>query len=278
MQVMESTTGNDAAPATSDPVQVERDAGVATVWLDRPEALNAFTTEMKQRLLAVLEQVAADDTVRCVVLTGTGRAFSAGQDLTEHASKLAEGDLEALWNTVPQHYNPIALAIHRMTKPVLAAVNGIAAGAGASIAFLADYRIVSASAGFNLAFGKIGLSCDTGCSYTLPRLVGYTRAMDLLLNPRTVGSEEALALGIASEVVADDEFADRVRAYAAGLAAGPTRAYAALRRCVGYAAGHNLEETLEFEAAMMKETGSSADHQNAVQAFRAKQHPTFTGE
>lgn len=277
MLAMESTTGQDPDP-NAEPVAVERDAGVATIRLDRPQALNAFTSQVKERLLAALEQVAADDTVRCVVLTGTGRAFSAGQDLTEHADQLAAGDLDALWATVPQHYNPIALAIHRMSKPVVAAVNGIAAGAGASIAFLADYRIVAASAGFNLAFPKIGLSCDTGCSYTLPRLVGHTRAMDLLLNPRTVDSDEALTLGIASEVVGDDAFAERVRSYAAGLAAGPTRAYAALRRSVGYAAGHNLEETLEFEAAMMKETGSSADHANAVESFRAKQQPTFTGQ
>jgi 2-(1,2-epoxy-1,2-dihydrophenyl)acetyl-CoA isomerase len=265
------------SPSEPDTVTVETDAAVATIRLNRPKALNALTTTMRKQLLAALQQVGADAAIRCVVLTGAGRAFSVGQDLTEHADNLSQGDLNAMWEAVPVYYNQIALAIHRMDKPVVAAVNGIAAGAAASIAFLTDYRIVAASAGFSLAFPQIGLSCDTGASYTLPRLVGPAKAMELFLNPRTVGADEAQAIGIASEVAADDDFLTRVRDYAAGLAAGPTLAYAAMRHSISYAARHDLEETLNFEASMMKQTGTSTDHRRAVEAFLAKQEPTFAG-
>ena len=212
-----------------------------------------------------------------MVITGSGRAFCVGQDLKEHADRLSHGDPAEVWATVPEHYNQIALALHQLDKPVVAAVNGVAAGAGASIAFLADLRLVSASAGFNLAFAAIALSCDTGCSWTLPRLVGPTRALDLLLSPRTISAAEALELGIATEVVPDEEFADRVDAVASRFAQGPTLAYAALRRSVAYAAAHPLADSLGFEAEMMRRTGSSADHRLAVDAFLAKQRPLFSG-
>lgn len=251
--------------------------GVATITFARPEARNAIDLTTKTELLTALHNAADDTDVRCLVLTGTGRAFSVGQDLKEHIAGLQTRSPEEMWATVPEHYNPIALALHRMEKPVVAAVNGVAAGAGASIAFLADVRIVAASAGFNLAFAGIGLSCDTGCSWTLPRLVGPTRALDLLFNPRTIGAEEALRLGIATEVVPDEEFGGRVAAVAAALAAGPTVAYASLRQAVGYSATHPLAEALAFEAERMRRTGGSADHRRAVEAFLAKQPPTFHG-
>lgn len=251
--------------------------GVATITFARPEAMNAIDLTTKLELLAALQSVADDPGVRCVVITGSGRAFCVGQDLKEHVNGLQSLSPEDLWKTVPEHYNPIALAIHTMDKPVVAAVNGVAAGAGASLAFLADIRLVAASAGFNLAFAGIALSCDTGASWTLPRLVGPTRALDLLLNPRTIGAEEALQIGIATEVVADEEFSDRVAGVAATLAAGPTLAYGAMRRAVAYSATHSLAESLEFESEMMKRTGSSADHRRAVEAFLAKQRPTYQG-
>ena len=251
--------------------------GVATITFARPEAMNSIDLATKTELLGALSETGADPSVRCVVLTGTGRAFSVGQDLKEHVTGLQTGTPDELWATVPEHYNPIALALHTIDKPVVAALNGVAAGAGASIAFLADIRIVAASAGFNLAFANIALSCDTGCSWTLPRLVGTTRALDLLFNPRTISADEALQLGIATEVVADDRFTDRVRTVAAALAAGPTLAYASIRAAVSYAATRPLAESLAFESEMMKRTGSSADHRRAVEAFLAKQRPTFTG-
>ena len=251
--------------------------GVATITFARPDAMNAIDLDTKTQLLAALDDVALDTGVRCVVLIGTGRAFSVGQDLKEHITGLQTKPPAEMWATVPEHYNPIALALHTMDKPVVAAVNGVAAGAGASLAFLADIRILASSAGFNLAFAGIGLSCDMGCSWTLPRLVGPTRAIDLLFRPRTITADEALRLGIATEVVPDDEFATRVATVAATLASGPTLAYAAMRRAVGYAATHTLEDSLVFEADLMARTGGSTDHRRAVEAFLAKQRPTFQG-
>ena len=200
---------------------VERLGGVGLIRFNRPEALNALDLAAKTALLAALEDLSADPGVRCVVLTGTGRAFCVGQDLREHVTGLEQGGPESVLATVPDHYNPIAVLLHTMPKPVIAAVNGVAAGAGASLAFLADLRLVAASAGFNLAFAQIGLSCDTGCSWTLPRLVGPTTALRLLYLGGTISAEESLRLGIATEVIPDDEFEERVLDVAGRLAAGP---------------------------------------------------------
>ncbi len=262
---------------TDPSVLLTRSDGVATISLNRPAAMNALDTPTKTALLAALREVSADSNVRCVVLTGRGRAFSAGQDLKEHLAALQAGDLDALWSTVPDHYNPIALALHQLDKPVVAAVNGIAAGAGAALTLLADYRILTASAGINTAFAAIGLSCDTGTSWTLPRLVGPTRAMDLLMNPRTIPASEALAIGLATEVVPDVDFAARVSDLSTTLAAGPTLAFAAIRRSVAYSATHSLADSLAFEGDLMRTTGATSDHLAAVDAYVAKRRPEFTG-
>ncbi|MFZ2503725.1 MAG: enoyl-CoA hydratase-related protein [Nocardioides sp.] len=270
-----------ASPASdspaSEPVLLTIDGGVATITFNRPDALNALDVASKVALRAFVEQVAADDAVRCVVLTGSGRAFCVGQDLKEHIGILASPDASSLFNTVDEHYNPTVHALATMPKPVIAAVNGVAAGAGASLTFACDLRIVAESAGFNLAFAQIALSCDTGASWTLPRLVGPTRAMELLYFPRTVPAAEAASLGLATEVVPDDEFAARVRELAERLAAGPTLALASMRAAVRYAATHDLADALVFESERMTLTGASADHDAAVQAFLRKQPPTFEG-
>lgn len=262
---------------TDAPVLLRRSDGVATISLNRPAAMNALDTPTKTALLTTLQEVATDGSVRCVVITGTGRAFSAGQDLKEHLTLLQSGDLDALWSTVPEQYNPIALALHQLDKPLVAAVNGVAAGAGAALALLADYRILTASAGINIAFAAIGLSCDTGTSWTLPRLVGPTRAMDLLMRPRTIPASEALAIGLATEVLPDADFPARVTELSTTLAAGPTLAFAAMRRAVSYSATHSLADSLVFEGDRMRETGASSDHLAAVDAFVAKRRPEFTG-
>lgn len=258
------------------PILVERTDGVATVTFSRPEAMNSLDLATKEALLESLRDVAADDEVRCVVLTGTGRAFSVGQDLKEHVRLLAE-DPEQLWTTVARHYNPVVELVATMDKPVVAAVNGVAAGAGAAFAFAADLRYVAASAGFNLAFTGIALSCDSGTSWSLPRLVGPTRAKELLYFPRTVPAQEALELGLATEVVPDDQLGARVQEVAATLAAGPTLAYGSVRRAVAFSASHGLTDSLAFEDEMMTRTGLSSDHRAAVQAFLDKERPTFTG-
>lgn len=262
----------------ASPVQVERDAdtGVAVVRLDRPDAMNSLDVATKEALLAALHSVAEDADVRCVVLTGTGRAFCVGQDLKEHVTLLAE-DAEALWRTVAEHYNPVVELLATMDKPVLAAVNGVAAGAGAAFAFACDLRYVADSAGFNLAFTGIALSCDSGTSWSLPRLIGTARAKELLLFPRTVPSQEALTLGLATEVVPDEDLMGRVMEVARRLAAGPTLAYGAVRRAVAFSAGHGLAESLEVEESLMTRTGTSADHRAAVAAFLSKEKPVFSG-
>jgi 2-(1,2-epoxy-1,2-dihydrophenyl)acetyl-CoA isomerase len=262
---------------TTPGLRLEVSDAVGTLTFDRPEALNALDRAAKTALLGGLAELAADRSVRCVVLTGTGRAFCVGQDLREHVTGLATGSPDEVWATVPEHYNPIALALHAMEKPVVAAVNGVAAGAGASLAFLADIRVVAASASFTLAFAGIGLSCDTGASWTLPRLVGPTRALELLYTGRRVEAEEALAIGLATTVVPDDVFAEHVRELAGRLAAGPTLAFAAMRGAVATAASQPLAAALETEAEGMRRTGASADHRAAVDAFLAKRPPTFSG-
>ena len=176
------------------------------------------------------------------MLTGSGRAFCVGQDLREHVEILHSGSPESLFRTVDEHYNPIVTTIAGMEKPVIAAVNGVAAGAGASLAFACDLRIVADTAGFNLAFANVALSCDTGSSFTLQRLVGRAKAIELLYFPRTVPADESVDLGLATQVVPAGELADGRATLAARLAAGPTVALGAMRQSVTFAADHTFTE------------------------------------
>jgi 2-(1,2-epoxy-1,2-dihydrophenyl)acetyl-CoA isomerase len=262
---------------TDEPVLLDVREGVARITLNRPEAMNALDRDTKLALRAALEKVAEDAAARVLVLTGAGRAFCVGQDLKEHVASLNSLPTEEVWKTVPEHYAPIASTLASMPKPVVAAVNGIAAGAGASLAMLCDFRVLADSAGFNFAFSGIALSCDTGASWTLPRLVGRAKAAELLMLSRTVSAEEALAIGLATSVAPAADVATEVEGLAARLASGPTLAYASIRESLAYGATHSLDETLAFEGSMMALTGGSADHRNAVAAFVAKEKPTFTG-
>lgn len=262
---------------TSPAVTYELSDGVATITLNRPDGMNSLTLETKIALRDAMHRAAADSEARCVVLTGTGRAFCVGQDLNEHVAGLNGDDAAPLSNTVAEHYNPTVTAIASMPKPVIAAVNGVAAGAGASLAFAADFRILKDTAGFNLAFAAIALSCDTGISWTLPRLIGQGKATELLLFPRTIKADEALALGLATSVVAEDEFATAVADLARRLADGPTVAYASIKRAIAFSASHDLPASLEHEAQKMALTGATTDHRAAVDAFLAKEKPHFEG-
>src|SRR5688572_14544508 len=255
----------------SDSVVYDVTDGVGTIRLNRPDAMNSLDTATKVALRDTVRAAAEDEAVRCVVLTGTGRAFCVGQDLKEHIGLLEANDLDALWSTVPDHYAPIALALAEMPKPVIASVNGVAAGAGASMAFACDFRIVADTAGFNFAFAGIALSCDTGISWTLPRLVGHAKATELLYFPRTIPPPEALTLGLASSVVPADELGTATSELATKLANGPTVAYGALRQSLAYSATHTLAEALKFEAGKMELTGATEDHANAVASFVAKE-------
>ncbi len=251
--------------------------GVGTITLNRPDAMNSLNIATKEALLEAVTSAAEDPEVRCVVLTGTGRAFCVGQDLKEHVELLNSGSTEALFTTVEKHYNPIVTAIAEMPKPVIAALNGVAAGAGASLAFACDLRILASTAGFNLAFPGVALSCDTGASWTLQRLVGRAKAIELLYFPSTIPADEALSLGLATRVVPEEELVSEVTALASKLASGPTLSYASMRQSVNYASSHDLASSLAFEGEKMNFTGATADHRRAVAAFLAKEKPAFEG-
>lgn len=257
-------------------VLVTRDGAVCTITFNRPDAMNALDLATKEALKEAVTEAAADEDVRCVVLTGTGRAFCVGQDLREHVVGLEEG-AEFLATTVSDHYNPVATLLATMNKPVVTAINGVAAGAGMSLALTGDVRIMAETAGMNSAFAGIALSCDTGASWWLPRLVGHARAKDLLFNPRTVPAAECLELGLVTEVVPADAVAGTAAEVAQRLAAGPTKAYGAIRRAVLASAALPLPEALAVEETFMASTGDTADHEEAVRAFLAKEKPTFTG-
>ena len=261
----------------SEPVRYDVQDQVATITLDRPDAMNSLDLATKEALLAAIQRAAGNVDVRAVVLTGSGRAFCVGQDLREHIENIASKPLEEVWATVDAHYSPIALGLATMAKPVIAAVNGVAAGAGLSIAMACDLRIAADTAGFNTAFTGVALSCDTGSSWTLPRLIGPTKAMELLLMPRTLDSQEALELGLVNRVVPADDLAVEAATLAGRLATGPTLAYASVKQSMAFAATHPLEEALAFESRMMARTGGSDDHRNAVQSFVDKEKPTFEG-
>ena len=251
--------------------------GVATITLNRPDAMNGLDVATKEALLDAVRAAAEDDAVRCVVLTGSGRAFCVGQDLKEHITILESSDAETLFTTVEDHYNPIVTALATMPKPVVAAVNGVAAGAGASLAFACDFRILTEKAGFNLAFTGVALSCDTGSSWTLPRIVGRAKALELLYFPRTLSSAESLELGLATTVAGAEEFDGEVAQLARRLADGPTVSYGAIRRSVEFSSAHGFADSLEFEASMMTLTGSTEDHHNAVALFVKKEKPVYRG-
>ena len=259
----------------TDSVRCDIDGAIATITLNRPAARNALTAEMKDGLLRALRECGADAGIRAVILTGAGQAFCAGQDLREHAGLLESGDASV--DTVRQHYNPIIMTITGMPKPVVAAVGGVAAGAGASLAFACDFRIAARRASVLMAFARVGLGADSGASWTLQRLAGPGRAAELLLLAEPVTAEQALSYGLFTSVVDDDELAGAARELAARLAAGPTAAYAAIKQSLLFAATHGLPESLEMEAQLQAELGKTADHRAATMAFVAKQQPVYQG-
>jgi 2-(1,2-epoxy-1,2-dihydrophenyl)acetyl-CoA isomerase len=264
----------------ADTVLYEVTDGLATITLNRPDSMNALNIETKVALRDSLRQAADDTAVRAVLLIGSGRAFCVGQDLKEHIGLLAtahETGGGSTMSTVREHYNPIVTAITEMPKPVVAGVNGVAAGAGAGFAFAADYRVVADTAAFNTSFAGVALTADSGVSWTLPRLIGGGRAADLLLFPRSVSAQEALELGIANKVVPAAELAAEATETARRLAEGPTAAYAAIKESLAYGAGHGLADTLAKEDELQTRAGASEDHQIAVEAFVKKEKPKYVG-
>lgn len=262
--------------SATPPVRYERAGSVAEITFARPEARNALDTATKVALLEAVTKAADDAAVRAVVLAGEGRAFCVGQDLAEHARNLAAG-AEEVWTTVRDHYNPVTFALATMAKPVVAAVGGVAAGAGAAFAFACDFRVLADTASFNLAFTAIGLSADSGASWTLPRLVGHARASELLMLSSTISAIDAQALGLATRMVPAADVLPTARELAEQLAAGATIALGAVKRALAYSGSHPLEESLLNEAELQTKAGTTSDHQRAVTAFLRKEKPSFEG-
>jgi 2-(1,2-epoxy-1,2-dihydrophenyl)acetyl-CoA isomerase len=256
-------------------VQYDLAEGVAMITLARPDAMNSLTAQTKTELREAVERAHDDTAVRAVILTGSGRAFCVGQDLREHAANLDEGLSPA--GTLEDHYDPIVLALSRMPKPVVAAVNGVAAGGGFSFALACDLRIASEKASFATAFTKIGLAPDSGMSWTLQRLVGRAKALELLLLAEPVRAAEALELGLVHSVVPPDELAGAARELAARLAAGPTAAYGAVKAAVEHAAASDLAGALAKEGELQAACAATSDHVSATKAFLQKEQPVFEG-
>ena len=255
---------------------VDREDAVVTLTLNRPAAMNALDVDLKEALRDTLAALETDRSCRAIVLTGAGRGFCVGQDLREHADQLQSGRTEL--DTVRQHYNPIAQRLASMPKPVVAAVGGIAAGAGASLALLADFRIGGPSTKFLMAFANVGLAGDTGVSWSLPRIVGHARALELLLLAEPVDAATADRYGLLSRLVdADDQVLPAAQDLAARLAAGPTVAYGAIKRELSIGDAGTLSDALAAEAQAQAICGATDDHQAAVNSFLAKQKPVFDG-
>jgi 2-(1,2-epoxy-1,2-dihydrophenyl)acetyl-CoA isomerase len=258
----------------SDTVRAERHEGVLTLTLNRPDALNSFNVEMKEALLAGLKDAARDKSVRVVVVTGAGRAFSAGQDLKE---RQAPGVAD-LGTELRVRYNPILLAMRRLEKPIIGAINGIAAGAGISVALACDLRIASEAASFIEVFARVGLVPDTGSSWFLPRLVGYAKAAEMIFTTDPVDAATAAQSGLVNRVVPADKLMDETNALAARLAQAAPLALGLAKRALNRALESGLEDQLEYEAQLQSIVGRSNDHAEGVAAFVEKRPANFSGE
>lgn len=246
--------------------------GVAILTMNRPETFNAFNERMNKEITDALKQAQKDPAVRCVVLTGAGRAFNAGQDLGD----VLEGEVD-FGGFLRNRYNPMILQLQKTEKPIIAAINGVAAGAGMSLALACDIRLASDKASMVNAFVNIGLVPDSGGCYFLPRIVGIGKALELAMTGEKVSAEEALRLGLVNQVYPAEDFWESTLAYARKLAALPTRGIGLIKRTMYKGLEFGLEETLEYEAYAQDIAGQTEDYKEGVKAFMEKRSPRFTG-
>ena len=251
----------------------EKDKGVATITLNRPQSLNAFVPQMNKEVLEALKDGAHDKEVRCFMITGAGRAFCAGQDLKGRTPE----QKGSLGDSLREKYNPMIRQIRQMEKIVIAAVNGVAAGAGCNLALACDLRVASEDAKFIQSFVRVGLAPDSGGSFILPRLVGLSKAMELLLLGDTVDAKEAQRIGLVARVFSASEFAASARAIAEQVARAP-RGVGLIKRAVNHANLPTVESDLEYEAYLQEIAGRSSDYDEGVRAFLEKRTPVFTGK
>jgi 2-(1,2-epoxy-1,2-dihydrophenyl)acetyl-CoA isomerase len=263
---------------TFENIRFEQQGGVARLILNRPDKMNSFNAAMHAELRVALDQVQADKSVRVLVLTGAGRGFCAGQDLSDSQVQFVPGDtVPDMGEVVEQNYKPLILRLQNLRVPTIAAVNGIAAGAGSSLALACDLVVACKSASFLQAFSKVGLLPDTGGTWFLPQRVGMARAMGLALLADKLSAEKAEQWGLIWAAVDDADFVATVNALALKLAAAPTKALLRTRQAMHAAPAHTLEQQLSMEAGFMRELGWSADFTEGVAAFLGKRAPHFTG-
>ena len=248
---------------------------IATITLNRPDVLNAVNERMGKELLDALRSAEKEDDVHCLIITGNGRAFCAGEDIQDLRGQYESGENPKLGERLLLKYNPIIRQIRRMEKPVIAAVNGVAAGAGAGIAYSCDIRVASDNAKFLQAFIKVGLAPDSGTSFFLPRLAGFSKAMELSLTGDELTSKDAERLGLVSKVVPAEQLMGTARELATKLAQGPSRAIGLTKRALNKSISSDLETVLEYESYLQEIAGATADHIEAVRAFFEKRKPVF---
>lgn len=259
-------------------ILTEQDGSVLTVTLNRPDKLNAATDELLGELVDAFKQAGRDEGVRAIILTGAGRGFCAGQDLGSVQERVPDEHGSLGYGEHLRHtYNELVRRMRTIEKPIVAAVNGVAAGAGMSLVMACDLRVAAAGAGFLQAFVKIGLVPDTGSTWFLPRLIGQARAMEMMMTGRRISAEQAEAWGLINRVVPDDQLMSEARALAQELAALPTKAIGYIKRGVNFAAASTLEEALDFEADMQELAGRTEDHKEGIAAFLEKRTPHYTG-
>jgi len=258
-------------------VLVSVDAGVETITLNRPEKLNALNPEMHAQLRAALERATDDAQIRALLITGAGRGFCTGQDLAERDVSAGAAPID-LSVSLGSHYNPLVRRLRALPKPIVCAVNGVAAGAGANLALACDIVIAARSASFVQAFARLGLVPDSGGTFFLPRLIGTARAMGLALLAEPLSAERAEQWGLIWKAVDDERLADEARALARLLASGPTKGYGLLKKALHASAGNSLDAQLDLERDLQRDAGFSEDYREGVSAFKEKRTPRFTGK
>ena len=259
------------------PLRVDRDGAVTVLTLNRPDVLNAFDEPLTEALNASLADCAADPAIRAVVITGAGRAFSAGQDLADRLAMIEKTGELHLGDELRRRYHPAIAAIREMRKPVIAAVNGVAAGAGLGVTIACDIRVAASSATFRPAWGRVGLVPDAGSAFFLPRLVGWGRALDIVLTGDPVTADEALRIGLVTRVWPDAEFVARWRELAQTLAHGATEAFALTKEGLNAAMARGFAEFLDHEADLQDRAGRTHDYAEGVRAFSEKRPAKMEG-